>query len=80
MSGHNSFLSEFIKMRKELVPMKDSSKASGAVKMRTKVAYKKDDNPDNGTLADIIEKKPHKREVIAYLQEKANAYTVQKMS
>ena len=80
MSGHNSFLMEFIKMRKELSPMKDASKSSGAVKLRSKVLYKKDENPENNSLAEIIEKKPHKRVVIEYLQERANAFTVEKMS
>ena len=82
MSGLNSFLHEFIRMRKDLVPMKDSSKASGAVKMKPKsrVSYKKDDVAANHTLAHIIEKKPNRREVIEYLQERANSLTEIKMA
>jgi hypothetical protein len=82
MSGLNAFLHDFIRMRKEMTPFKDSSKATGAVKMKPKsrVTYKKDDVPENNSLAQIIEKKPHRREVIEYLQERANTLTEIKMS
>jgi len=76
----NKFLFDFMKMRKELAPMKDASKAPGAVKMKSRTKYEKDPNPENNSLAQIIEKKPHKREVIEYLQERANHHTVIKMS
>ena len=82
MSGVNAFLHDFIRMRKDMTPFKDSSKATGAVKMKPKsrVSYKKDTVAENNSLAQIIEKKPHRREVIEYLQERANTMTEQKMA
>jgi hypothetical protein len=75
MSAVNAFLFDFIKMRKEMQPGAPPKKAS-------RVKYAKDTQEDspNHTLANIIEKKPHKREVIEYLQERANAYSAEMMA
>jgi hypothetical protein len=80
MSAVNAFLFDFIKLRKEM-----HSPAPGAKQKppsNTRVKYQEDatDNSLNNTLGRIIEKKPHKREVIEYLQERANEHTARKMA
>lgn len=83
MSVVNSFLNEFIKMRKEANPIPNAANAAGAVKRRgtnTKDVAKVSRDVINGGLQRIIDEKPHKREVIDYLQERANGLTVEKMA
>jgi len=78
MSERNSFLSEFMKMRKELNPgVVKTSTAQPAPAKKDKASKKQE--VKNPGLGHIIEKKPHKRIVIEHLQEKANALTVEKM-
>ena len=81
MSAVNGFLFDFIKLRKEMT----SNPAAGVrqkASSNTRVKYQQDatDNSLNNTLSRIIEKKPHKREVIEYLQERANEHTARKMA
>jgi hypothetical protein len=83
MSVINSFLHDFIKMRKEAQPLANAAGATGAVKKRgtnTKDVGKASPDRLNGGLQRIIDEKPHKREVIDYLQERANGLTVEKMA
>jgi len=79
----NSFLKDFMEMRKGLKPNsipKDSH-------IPTPVQKKKRGEPKttqeldtiNTTLQKIVEDKPPKKQVVNYLQEKANYYTVEKM-
>jgi hypothetical protein len=85
--NHNAFLKEFLSMRKDLspaqpaipkmaheaaLPKKDKSKKKSVLKPAPHV--------ENGQLQHIIENKPPKKEVIEYLQDRANHYTVQKMA
>jgi chemotaxis protein CheY-P-specific phosphatase CheC len=83
MSAMNSFLGEFIKMRKEMTPPGNAANAPGAVKKagtNTKHQSKSTAEVMDTSLQRIIDNKPHKKEVIEYLQERANAYTVKKMN
>ena len=77
MSAVNAFLFDFIKMRKEMNPVKPP--ASGG---QSRVKYQQDasDTSLNNTLSRIIEKKPHKRDVIEYLQERAKSHSSRKMA
>jgi hypothetical protein len=78
MSDRNSFLSEFMKMRKELNPgITKVSNAQQAPPKKDKASKKQE--VKNPGLGHIIEKKPHKRIVIEHLQDRANALTVEKM-
>lgn len=83
MSAMNSFLNEFIKMRKEMTPPRNAADAPGAVK-KTGTNTKHKSTPSqqviDTSMQRIIDNKPHKKEVIEYLQERANGLTVQKMS
>ena len=81
MSAVNGFLFDFIKLRKEMT----ANPAAGVRQKQpsnTRVKYQQDatDNSLNNTLSRIIEKMPHKREVIEYLQERANEHTARKMA
>lgn len=78
MSERNSFLSEFMKMRKELNPgITKVSNAPPTAPRKDKPSKKQE--VLNPGLGHIIEKKPHKRIVIEHLQERANALSVEKM-
>ena len=81
MSYRNSFLDEFIKMRKEMNPLPISGKpgVSSITPARKDIPSKKAVVKDSG-LAHIIEKKPHKRVVLEHLQKRANELTSEKMS
>ena len=78
--SRNSFLDEFIKMRKEINPLCGVKPGvSSVIPARKDVPSKKAVVKDSG-LAHIIEKKPHKRVVLEHLQKKANDLTTEKMS
>lgn len=80
MSLRNSFLDEFIKMRKEINPLPHGKPGVSAVTpARKDVPAKKVVIKDSG-LAHIIEKKPHKRVVLEHLQKRANDLTSEKMA
>ena len=69
-------------MRKGLTPptkiVGNPTPANPDTKKR-KAKFKKEQETENTSLMTIIEKKPHRREVIKYLQERANHFTVEKM-
>ena len=81
MSYRNSFLDEFIKMRKEINPLSHVKPgvSPAVIPARKDVPAKKAVVRDSG-LAHIIEKKPHKRVVLEHLQKRANDLTSEKMS
>jgi hypothetical protein len=80
----NAFLKDFLVMRKSLTPAGISKEAH----IPTPVQKKKRGMPKmseeketlNTTLQTIKEEKPPKKVVICYLQEKANEFTVEKMT
>lgn len=82
MSAVNAFLKDFLEMRKNLQPpskiVGNPTPANPDTKKR-KEKFKKEQEVDGMSLMTIIEKKPHRREVIKYLQDRANHYTVEKM-
>ena len=77
MPAVNGFLLDFMKMRKEV---HTSSPGLSKTPSGTRVKHSKEPEPVNNSLAGIIEKKPHKKEVIEYLQERANHHTSLKMA
>ena len=83
MSAINSFLGDFIKMRKEMTPPRNAVNAPGAVKKAgTNIKHEPKSTIEviDTSLQRILDNKPPKKEVIEYLQERANAYTVKKMN
>jgi hypothetical protein len=80
MNSHNSFLKEFLNMRKTIAPPGPSPQD---VLPQKKKKAKMSSNPPPLTesvgINTIIEEKPHKRVVIEYLQKRANEFTVEKM-
>ena len=87
MNNHNAFLKEFLAMRKELTPHKPASKSPEDVlpklkgnKEKPKAKLSKEQEVDKPGLMTIIQEKPHKKVVIAYLQTKANELTEKKMA
>ena len=81
MTAVNSFLKEFINLRKELNPtnaVRNAGVSSTATPARKDKPNKRAVVVDSG-LAHIIEKKPHKRVVLEHLQKKANDLTTEKM-
>ena len=87
MSSTNAFLKDFIEMRKSITPNTLPNLVSPNVKdTKNGVKVKKQKPPvtqnqetSESTLAKIIEEKPPKKNVIAYLQTFANELTIQKM-
>ena len=80
MSHRNSFLDEFIRMRKEINPLCHVKPGVAAILPAKKdIPSKKYVVKDSG-LAHIIEKKPHKRVVLEHLQKRANDLTSEKMA
>ena len=88
MQNHNSFLKEFLEMRK-VASMKNPSSGSGLASEKLPQTKKSARKPkpqikaaletDKPGINTIIEQKPPKKIVIAYLQEKANELTCKKM-
>ena len=83
MSAVNAFLKDFLEMRKSLTPptkIVGNPQPANPETKRRKKQFKQEQETDGVTLMTIIEKKPHKREVIRFLQNKSNQYTIEKMS
>lgn len=86
MSAVNSFLKEFLEMRKGLPASpgepvkakKDPKKASMEPKKKAK--FTKEQTVDKPGLMTIIQDKPGRRVVIEYLQNRSNEFTEQKMA
>ena len=81
MDGHNSFLKEFLNMRKTIVP--SSIPVAPAAKKKDEKKKKRPIEPTQTTesagLAEIVENKPNKKVVIEYLQKRANELSAEKM-
>jgi hypothetical protein len=76
----NSFLAEFIKMRKEINPLPHGKPGVKTITpARKDKPSKKVEIRDSG-LAHIIEHKPHKKIVLEHLQKRANDLTTEKMA
>jgi hypothetical protein len=93
MSGTNSFLKEFLTLRKSLSPSDIAASAAvGALGSappvraapRTRMNKKKDAGPEkkehDTTLASIVEKKPGIKDMYRYFQQRANDLTIAKMA
>ena len=86
MSAVNSFLKEFLEMRKSLPKnpgepaqaKKDPKKA--VLEPKKKVKFTKDQTVEKPGLMTIIQDKPGRRVVVEYLQNRANELTEQKMA
>jgi hypothetical protein len=81
--NHNAFLKEFINMRKEAAPVQmahDKLPKKKGSDTKKKAALKAAPHVENGGLQHIIENKPPRKEVIEYLQNRANHYTIEKMA
>jgi hypothetical protein len=75
----NSFLAEFIKMRKEMNPVSNVRPGVSTVPARKDKPAKKPPVIESG-LAHIIEHKPNKKMVLEHLQKRANDLTTAKMA
>ena len=76
----NSFLAEFMKMRKEINPMPGGKPGvARTVPARKDKPARKAQVTDSG-LAHIIEHKPPKKMVLEHLQKRANDLTTEKMA
>lgn len=96
MSGTNSFLKEFLALRKSLTPSDIAASAAvGALGSappvraapKGRVSKKKDaglgeavKKEQDTTIATIIEKKPGIKDMYRYFQQKANDLTIAKMA
>jgi hypothetical protein len=89
MSATNSFLKEFLDMRKAIKPgqtpttttQNPMTKPDGkGGKRKKKVKPEPTQKITDMSLQTIIDDKPNKKEVIKFLQQRANDYTVQKMA
>ena len=89
MQNHNSFLKEFLEMRKATTASTGSTGSGFAAdalpqtkksKRKPKPQIKAALEREKPVINTIIEEKPPKRVVIEYLQTKANELTVEKMS
>ena len=86
--NQNAFLREFINMRKEAAPTQSPLLNMAHEKLpkkkgsdtKKKAALKAAPHVENGGLQHIIENKPPRKEVIEYLQNRANQYSVEKMA
>lgn len=82
-NNHNAFLKDFLEMRKQQNPLSKSPAEVLPKKEKKKTQLKQEPKAltetSEPTLQSIIEEKPNKRIVIDFLQDKANAYTIQKM-
>ena len=85
--NHNSFLKEFLEMRKGLSPSQPATanlasnslpKKGGRTNSKPKMTSTQ--KVENGGIMHIIENKPPKKEVIEYLQKRANELTEEKMA
>ena len=87
--NHNAFLKEFMNMRKEFSPALPANtrmahdaalpqKKGGRAKK--KAALKAAPHVENGQLQHIIENTPPRKDVIEYLQTRANHFTQEKMA
>lgn len=88
MNNNNSFLKEFLAMRKGLAPSTSpaASKSPEDVlpkkkngRSKAKPQLKQELQTEKPGLMTIVETKPHKRVVIEYLQHRANDLTEEKM-
>ena len=82
MSAVNAFLKDFMEMRKGLAPTKivGNPKPANPETRKRKAKFKKEQETQDISLMGIIEKKPHKRVVIEFLQNRANELTEAKMT
>ena len=87
--NHNAFLKDFLLMRKDLAPTQSplthmaheaALPKKGGARQKKKPSLKPAPHVENGQLQHIIENKPPKKEVLEYLQNRANHYTVEKMA
>ena len=74
----NSFLAEFIKMRKEINPVSNVRPGVSTIPARKDKPAKKAQVTDSGLAH--IEHKPHKKMVLEHLQKRANDLTTAKMA
>ena len=87
--NHNAFLKEFINMRKEFAPTQNpltrmahetALPQKKGNRQKKKAALKAAPHVENGQLQHIIENTPPRKEVIEYLQKRANDFTTEKMA
>jgi hypothetical protein len=85
--NHNSFLKEFLEMRKGLSPSQPATANLAAAVLpqkgtrnKKKPSLTQTQKVQDGGLMHITENKPPKKEVIEYLQKRANELTVEKMA
>ena len=76
----NSFLAEFMKMRKEINPLPHGKPGVSSVTPARKDKPSKKVQVRDSGLAHIIEHTPHKRVVLEHLQKRANDLTTEKMA
>ena len=76
----NSFLADFMKMRKEINPLPHGKPGVTSITPARKDKPSKTAVVRDSGLAHIIEHKPHKRVVLEYLQKHANDLTTEKMA
>jgi hypothetical protein len=76
----SSFLNDFIAMRKSLLKAPAQTAQKKPKTPSEKKMMSPAQNVEESTITRIIEKKPHKREVIEYLQHKANELTEKAMA
>jgi hypothetical protein len=76
----NSFLAEFIKMRKEINPLPHGKPGVNTMTPARKDKPSKKVVVKDSGLAHIIEHKPHKKVVLEHLQKRANDLTTEKMA
>ena len=85
MNGQNTnpFLRDFLAMRKQQAPPTKSPADVLPKKEKKKTQLKEEPKKTTETnepsLESIIEEKPHRKVVIDFLQNRANAYTIEKM-
>jgi hypothetical protein len=80
MDSHNSFLREFMAMRKTIIPSAiTAGKPAAKEEKKKKPKIEPKQEAQEAGMAEIIEKKPHKKVVIEFMQRRANELSVQKM-
>jgi predicted ArsR family transcriptional regulator len=83
MSAVNQFLREFVEMRKNISPVGkivgNPQPANPSAKKR-KEKFAKQQETLTTSLAKILEEKPGKKELIAFLQNRANDLSTEKMT
>lgn len=83
MAAVNAFLKDFLEMRKALPTASQivgNPKPANPETRKRKEKFKKEQEVDKPGLQTIIEEKPNRKVVIAYLQHRANDLSVEKMS